>query len=90
MSPKMQKTLLNRSIFDIYRDLVYYPIITKVIGAFVKGAVTKPHPEQLPQLFEDLPEGVKKAIFTKGILHLAPEKIEKIIIQKDETAFLEL
>lgn len=48
MSPKMQKTLLNRSIFDIYRDLVYYPIITKVIGAFVKGAVTKPHPEQLP------------------------------------------
>jgi len=51
MSPKLQNTLLNRSIFDIYRDLVYYPMITKIVGAFVKGAVSKPHPDQLPELF---------------------------------------
>lgn len=51
MSPKLQTTLLHRSIFDIYRDLVYYPMITKIVGAFVKGAISKPHPDELPQLF---------------------------------------
>ena len=44
-SPKTRKILLERSIMDIYRDLVYFPTITKIIGAFIRGAVTKPDPK---------------------------------------------
>ena len=72
MSPKTKNTLLNRSIFDIYRDLIYFPYVTRIIGAFIKGAVSKPPPEELPRLFESLPQNVQDAIHTKGLLHLAP------------------
>ena len=41
----MQALFLNRSILDVYRDVVYFPLVTKVIGAFIKGAVQKPPPE---------------------------------------------
>ena len=44
MSEKAKKLLTEKSIFDVYRDLVYYPKVTKIIGAFVKGAVAKPPP----------------------------------------------
>ena len=30
--------------------------------------------------FDELPENVIKAINTKGILHLAPEKVEKLFL----------
>jgi hypothetical protein len=43
----LKKLLLERSIYDLYRDQVYYPYITKIIGALGKGAISKPHPEQL-------------------------------------------
>ena len=82
LSPKLKKVLLERSFYDIYRDQVYYPYFTKIIGVFVKGAVSKPHPEELDNMMESLPENVKNAIYTKGILHLAPEKVEKLIIEK--------
>lgn len=43
-SPKLKDLLLRRSIYDIYRDQVYYPYFTKIIGVFIKGAISKPHP----------------------------------------------
>lgn len=46
-TPQLREVLLKRSIFDIYRDQVYYPYFTKIIEAFVKGAISKPHPDKL-------------------------------------------
>lgn len=65
---------------DIYRDLIYFPKVTKIIGAFLRGAITKPHPEQINEVFEEVDSGFVKAINTKGILHLAPSKLEKFIL----------
>lgn len=31
----------------MYRDQVYFPYFTKILGVFIKGAIAKPHPEQL-------------------------------------------
>jgi hypothetical protein len=83
MNPRLRDILLNRSIFDLYRDQVYYPLTTKILALFIKGAVAKPHPEELEAMFDDLPENVKNTIFTKGLLKLAPSAIEKTIIEKD-------
>lgn len=44
LSTKAKDVLTKRSFYDIYRDQVYYPYFTKIIGVFLKGAVTKPHP----------------------------------------------
>jgi hypothetical protein len=44
VSPKLREILLKRSIYDIYRDQVYYPYITRIAGTFIRGAVSKPHP----------------------------------------------
>ena len=43
-SEKVRTILLERSILDIFRDLVYFPYVTKVISAYLKIAATKPHP----------------------------------------------
>lgn len=43
-SPKMRSILLERSILDIFRDIVYFPYITKIIGAYLRVAATKPNP----------------------------------------------
>jgi hypothetical protein len=37
--------------------------------------VAKPHPEELEAMFDDLPDNIKTAMFTKGLLKLAPETI---------------
>jgi hypothetical protein len=32
---------------DIFRDLLYFPTISKIIGAFIQAAVSKPAPSEL-------------------------------------------
>jgi vacuolar-type H+-ATPase subunit I/STV1 len=44
VGPKMNALLFKKSIFDIYSDIIYFPVITKVIGAFLRPAISKPHP----------------------------------------------
>jgi hypothetical protein len=51
MSEKTRKALTEKSLLDIYRDLIYFPRITKIIGAFLKGAISKPPPEKIHHLF---------------------------------------
>ena len=48
LSPRMRTLLLERSLMDIFRDLVYFPYITKVIGTFFRIAIKKPDPTQIP------------------------------------------
>jgi hypothetical protein len=72
VNPKIQEILLKRSIFDLYRDQVYYPYITKIISTFIKGVISKPHPEKLNELFDELPEDFRNVINTKGLLKLTP------------------
>lgn len=43
-SAKLRSLLLERSILDIFRDVVYFPYITKIISAYLRIAATKPHP----------------------------------------------
>ena len=52
VNPETRKILLERSIMDIYRDIIYFPTITRIIGAFIHGAVAKPHPQQIDGAFE--------------------------------------
>jgi len=66
---------LKRSLYDIYRDQVYYPYVTKIAGTFIRGAISKPDPEKLDEMISELPEEIKNAIYTKGVLKLAPEKL---------------
>lgn len=44
MGERARTVLLERSILDIFRDLVYFPYVTRVIGAYLRIAATKPHP----------------------------------------------
>jgi hypothetical protein len=43
-SGKLRSILLERSILDIFRDIVYFPYITKIVSAYLRIAATKPHP----------------------------------------------
>lgn len=52
LSPGKKQLLTEKSIFDIYRDLIYFPKVAKIVGAFVKGAISKPHPDQLHEAFD--------------------------------------
>ena len=55
LSPAKKQLLTEKSILDVYRDLVYFPKVTKIIGAFVRGAISKPHPDKLHEEFDELP-----------------------------------
>jgi hypothetical protein len=44
LSPRLQNTLLHKSIFDIYSDLVYFPFISEIVKAFITPMFTKPPP----------------------------------------------
>jgi hypothetical protein len=41
---KLYDLLYKKSIFDVYSDIIYFPVITKIIGAFLKPMISKPHP----------------------------------------------
>lgn len=39
---RIQTILLERSILDIFSDMVYFPIVAKTIGAFIRTIIVKP------------------------------------------------
>ena len=55
LSPERKKLLTEKSILDVYRDLVYFPKAIKIAGAFLKGAIAKPHPDDIHEVFDELP-----------------------------------
>lgn len=71
----MRSVLLERSILDIFRDIVYFPYITKIIGAYLHVAATKPHPDDLETALKELPKEVAEASNRKGLLSLAPSAL---------------
>jgi len=79
-SPKLRALLLERSLLDIFRDLVYFPYITKIVGFFLSIAVLKPSPEMLPEMLKDLPKEVSDIANKKGLLSLTPEAVEKLVL----------
>lgn len=80
MGERARTVLLERSILDIFRDLVYFPYVTKVIGAYLRIAATKPHPEQLQEVIKELPKEVMEASNKKGLLSLAPAFVEELVL----------
>lgn len=46
-----RKILTEKSIMDIYRDVIYFPKFLKLISAFVKGAISRPPPEKIHEYF---------------------------------------
>ena len=73
MLPQRIRTLLlEKSIIDIYSNIVYIPYISKILGAFVHAFMVKPKPEDLRSSFKDLDEDIQDKIATKGLLSLAP------------------
>lgn len=75
LSPRLRMILLERSVLDIFRDLVYFPYITRIIGTFLQIATMKPHPEQVPDIVKTLPKEVSEISNRKGLLSLTPSKI---------------
>jgi hypothetical protein len=78
--PKLRKILLERSILDIFRDIIYFPYLTKIIGTFLTIATYKPHPNAVPELIGNLPPEVGKFSSKKGLLSLAPSALEALIL----------
>jgi quinol monooxygenase YgiN len=72
--------LLERSILDLFRDLVYFPYVTKIISAYIRIAATKPHPQQLQEVIKELPTEVVEASNRKGLLSLAPSFVEELVL----------
>lgn len=72
--------MLERSILDIFRDMVYFPYVTKIIGVFLRIAAAKPDPQEVPNLFKELPKEVSEAVNSKGLLSLAPAAVENLIL----------
>ena len=72
MGPKFKKILLERSLLDIFRDIIYFPYVTTIIATFIRIAVYKPHPEQVPQFVRMLPKEVLETASQKGLLSLTP------------------
>lgn len=85
LSPKLRDALLHKSIFDIYCDIIYFPLISEIIKAFIVPAVTKPTPDRIFGSFSELPPKIRDAIATKGILHLAPEGVERLMLKENWT-----
>ena len=54
----MRAILLERSVLDIFRDLVYFPYVTKIIAIFLQIATLKPNPDQVPDIIKSLPKEV--------------------------------
>ena len=52
LSPRLRAILLERSLLDIFRDIVYFPVIVKIIAKFISIATLKPHPEDVPDLLK--------------------------------------
>jgi hypothetical protein len=72
--------LLERSLLDIFRDLVYFPYVTRIIGFFVTVATVKPDPGMLPELLKELPKEVADVSNRKGLLSLTPAAVEELIL----------
>jgi hypothetical protein len=83
LSPKLQNALLHKSIFDIYCDIIYFPLISEIIKVFISPLIFKPTPEKLFDTFSGLPPKIRDGIATKGLLHLAPSKVESMMLKPD-------
>lgn len=84
----MRAILLERSLLDIFRDLVYFPYITKIIGFFLSIATLKPNPEELPSLMKNLPKEVAEISTRKGLLSLTPARVEELVLPANGREFL--
>jgi hypothetical protein len=75
LSPRVRRILLEKSLLDVWSDIVYFPSISKIIGAFVRTVVVKPPPEKIHEEFEHLSPNFQRILKTKGLLHLAPSEV---------------
>ncbi len=80
LGSRARSLLLERSFLDVFRDLVYFPYVTKILGAYIKIAAAKPNPEQVQEVFKDLPKEIADLSNKKGLLSLAPSFIEEVVL----------
>ena len=64
----------------MWKDIVYFPYVTRIIGAYLKVAVGKPDPERVSEIFHELPREIGAVSNTKGILSLAPSAVENLVL----------
>ena len=76
--------MLERSLLDIFRDIVYFPYVTTIIATFVRIATYKPHPAQVPEIVRVLPKEVVDVATRKGLLSLTPSALEQILLPIDK------
>lgn len=88
LGSKARSLLLERSLLDVFRDLVYFPYVTKVLGAYIHIAAAKPSPEQVQEVFKDLPREVSELSNRKGLLSLAPSFIEEVVLPSQNREIL--
>ena len=55
---KIRSLLLERSLLDLFQDIVYFPYVTRIIATFFSIATMKPHPETVPDILKGLPKEV--------------------------------
>jgi hypothetical protein len=61
---------------------LYFPILSKIIAAFLGPLVTKPHPDDLPESFINLPAKIQHNFTKKGLINLAPEKLQSLVLSE--------
>lgn len=85
---RVRSLLLERSLLDIFRDLVYFPYVTRIIATFVSIATMKPHPATVPEMLKALPKEVGEVAMRKGLLSLAPAILEELVLPEEGRALL--
>lgn len=67
-SKKMQKALLERSIFDFLCDLWFMPKIGLYLKAIFRPFIVAINPEEAAHQFDDLPESAQRFFLQKVII----------------------
>lgn len=80
LSPKLQKLLLERSIFDVLCDLWYFSVIAKYLKVILAPFILKSDPKANLEEIKKLSPTFQKIVLTKGVLNIFPEKFRRLFI----------
>jgi len=81
---KHQKTLLQRSLFDVLCDMWFIPRLSSYAKAIATPFFIKIEPSDAIHQFKDLPAETRKAVLTKGVINILPSSLKAALMPQNE------
>jgi len=81
---KHQKTLLQRSLFDVLCDMWFIPRLSSYAKAIATPFFIKIEPSDAIHQFKDLPPETRKAVLTKGVINILPNSLKSALMPQNE------